>query len=46
MDFATVLEIVGLVCVVVAAWIFSPVLGLFALGGSLMFVGWLLERGE
>ena len=42
--FATLLELIGVALVVLAAWFVSPVLGLFALGGALIIIGYLLER--
>ncbi len=44
MDFATLLELVGVVCLVVAAWMIGPIVGMVALGSALVIVGWLLER--
>ena len=44
MDLATLLELVGVVCLVVAAWMVGPIVGMVALGGALMVIGWLLER--
>jgi hypothetical protein len=40
---ATVLEIVGLIAMCVAAWLLSPILGLAVTGVALVLVGWFLE---
>lgn len=42
--FATLLELIGVALVVLAAWFVSPVLGMVALGGALIIIGYLLER--
>lgn len=44
MDFATLLELVGLALVVIAAWMISPVTGMVALGVAFVLVGYLMER--
>jgi hypothetical protein len=44
MDFSTLLELVGVAVMVVAAWFVSPVVGMVALGLALVVIGYLLER--
>jgi len=44
MDFSTLLELVGVAVIVVAAWLVSPLVGMVALGGALLVIGYLLER--
>jgi hypothetical protein len=41
---ATVLELVGIIAVCVAAWLISPVLGLATTGVAMFVVGWFMER--
>ena len=44
MDFSTLLELVGVALLVVAAWFVSPLVGMVALGGAFIVIGYLLER--
>lgn len=39
-----VLALGGAVCIVVALWMVSPVVGLIATGAALIGAGWLLAR--
>jgi hypothetical protein len=42
--FATVLELIGLAMICVAAWLLFVPLGLAVTGVALFAVGWFLER--
>lgn len=42
--FATLLELLGVVLIVLAAWLVTPPLGIAVTGAALVTVGYLLER--
>ena len=41
---ATLLELLGVVLIVLAAWLVTPPLGIAVTGAALVTVGYLLER--
>jgi hypothetical protein len=39
-----VVDLAGVGCLVGAAWWWQPTVGLVALGGALLLVGWVMDR--